>query len=107
MKSIGSVLLALALFGMSNGPSWAQEQAQDYPNRQVNFIVPFAPGGGFDALARQLGQKLADRLGKPVVIENRTGGGTVIAANAVAKAAPDGHTLLFAPTVIVCQDEAS
>jgi len=63
MKSIGSILLGLALFGTSN-PSWAQEQAQDYPNRQVNFIVPFAPGGGTDILGRLVGQRLSERFGK-------------------------------------------
>ena len=58
----------------------------------MTLVVPYPAGGGLDALARQLGQKLADRLGKPVVIENRTGAGTVIGAASVAKAAPDGYT---------------
>jgi tripartite-type tricarboxylate transporter receptor subunit TctC len=96
MKSIGSVLLTLALFGMSSGPSWAQEQAQDYPNRQVNFIVPFAPGGGTDILGRLIGQKLSDRFGKPFVVENRPGAGTVTAAVQVAKSTPDGYTIMMA-----------
>jgi len=94
MKSIGSVLLALALFGMSNSPSWAQEQAQDYPNRQVNFIVPFAPGGGTDILGRLVGQKLSERFGKPFVVENRPGAGTVTAAIQVARSTPDGYTIM-------------
>ena len=72
--------------------------AQQYPARQVTLIVPYPAGGGTDILARRLGQHLADRLGKPVVIDNRAGGGTVIAASAVAKAAPDGYTLLVAPS---------
>ena len=88
MKSIGSVLLALALFGMSNGPSWAQEQTQDYPNRQVNFIVPFAPGGGTDILGRLVGQKLSERFGKPFVVENRPGAGTVRSREAHLTATP-------------------
>ena len=50
MKSIASMLTGLALLGMSAAPSWAQDHAQDYPNRQVNFVVPFAPGGGTDIL---------------------------------------------------------
>jgi tripartite-type tricarboxylate transporter receptor subunit TctC len=70
-------------------------QAQDYPNRPVTLVVPYPAGGGLDALARQLGQKLSDRLGKPVVIENRTGAGTVIGAASVAKAAPDGYTIML------------
>jgi tripartite-type tricarboxylate transporter receptor subunit TctC len=64
--------------------------------RAVSFIVPYAAGGGTDVIARTLGQRLEQRLGKPFVIENRPGAGTVIAASAVAKAAPDGYTLLMA-----------
>jgi tripartite-type tricarboxylate transporter receptor subunit TctC len=72
--------------------------AQDYPTRPITLIIPLGAGGAMDILARgQLGPKLAERLGKPVVIENRTGGGTVIAATAVAKSPPDGYTLFFTP----------
>ena len=69
--------------------------AQNYPTRAVTIIVPYAPGGGTDLLARMVGQKLEQRLGKSFVVENRPGGGTVIAALAVAKAPPDGYTLLM------------
>jgi tripartite-type tricarboxylate transporter receptor subunit TctC len=72
--------------------------AQQYPARQITMVVPYAAGGGTDILARRLGLHLAERLGKPVVIDNRAGGGTVIAASAVAKTAPDGYTLLVAPS---------
>jgi tripartite-type tricarboxylate transporter receptor subunit TctC len=72
--------------------------AQDYPARQVTVVVPFSPGGAIDLCARYLAQKLGDRFGKPVVVENRPGAGTVVASNLVAKAAPDGHTLLMALT---------
>jgi tripartite-type tricarboxylate transporter receptor subunit TctC len=73
-------------------------RAQDYPTRPITLILPLGAGGAMDILARgQLGPKLAERLGKSIVIENRTGGGTVIAATAVAKSAPDGYTLFFAP----------
>jgi tripartite-type tricarboxylate transporter receptor subunit TctC len=71
-------------------------QAQDYPTRPVTFVVPYAAGGGIDLLARLLGQKLEKRFGKPFVIENKSGSATVIAAHAVARAAPDGHTILLA-----------
>ena len=62
--------------------------AEDYPNRPVTFIVPFAPSGGTDILARLLGQKLEQGFGKPFVVENRPGAGTVIATNFVAKSRP-------------------
>jgi tripartite-type tricarboxylate transporter receptor subunit TctC len=70
-------------------------RADDYPTRTVTIIVPYAAGGTLDTIARQLGQRLSERLGKPFLVENKAGGGTVIGANAVAKAAPDGYTLLM------------
>jgi tripartite-type tricarboxylate transporter receptor subunit TctC len=72
--------------------------AQDFPSRPITFVVPLGAGGVMDVLARVIGPKLTERLGRAVVIENRTGGGTVIGTQAVARAAPDGHTLLFAPS---------
>lgn len=72
--------------------------AQDYPARPVTIVNPFAPGGGTDLLARMVASKLEQRLGKSFVIENKTGAGSIIAAVAVQKAAPDGYTLLMAPT---------
>jgi tripartite-type tricarboxylate transporter receptor subunit TctC len=89
------VLIGLALAALAGGAS-AQERAQDYPSRQVNFIVPFAPGGGTDILGRLVGQKLSDRYGKPFVVENRPGAGTVTAAVQVAKSTPDGYTIMMA-----------
>jgi tripartite-type tricarboxylate transporter receptor subunit TctC len=89
----GPVLILVAWLAFPGFPPPAQ--AQDYPNRPVTLVVPYPAGGGLDALARQLGQKLSDRLGKPVVIENRTGAGTVIGAASVAKAAPDGYTIML------------
>lgn len=72
--------------------------ADDYPSRPITLVLPLGAGGAMDVLARgQFEPKLKDRLGKPVIIENRTGGGTVIAATTVAKAAPDGYMLFFAP----------
>ena len=88
--------IAAGLIAASAAPAWAQERAADYPSRQVNFVVPFAPGGGTDILGRLFGQKLSDRFGKPFVVENRPGAGTVTAAVQVAKSAPDGYTIMMA-----------
>src|SRR5262245_10354802 len=70
-------------------------QAQVYPSRPVHLIVGFAAGGGYDIVARLIGQWLSERLGQPFVIENRPGAGTNIATEAVVRAPPDGYTLLF------------
>src|SRR5947209_8656004 len=71
-------------------------RAQAYPSRPVRWVVGFAPGGGNDIVARLMGQWLTERLGQAFVIENRSGGGTNIATEAVINAAPDGYTLLLA-----------
>jgi tripartite-type tricarboxylate transporter receptor subunit TctC len=73
-----------------------QLRAQTWPAKPVRLVVPFAPGGSTDVVARMLGQKLTDIWGQSVVIENRAGAGGNLGADAVAKSAPDGHTLLFA-----------
>jgi tripartite-type tricarboxylate transporter receptor subunit TctC len=69
-------------------------RAQAFPERALRYIVPFPPGGLTDIMARLVGQKLGDVWGRPVVIENRAGGNALIGADAAAKAAPDGYTLL-------------
>ena len=88
--------LALVLSGTSC-PVLAQEQ---YPARQVRIVVPTAPGGGNDLVARMFAQAFTERLGRPVIAENRTGAGTMIGNDVVAKAKPDGHTLLMAPAAL-------
>jgi len=70
--------------------------AQTYPSRPLRWIVPFPAGGSTDLIARLMGEWLAARLGQPVVIENKPGGGTNIAVQAVVNAPADGYTLLFA-----------
>jgi tripartite-type tricarboxylate transporter receptor subunit TctC len=74
----------------------AAASAQPYPSRQINLVVPFAAGGPADFLARLIGQKMGEDLGQQVIIDNRPGANTIIAAQAVAKARPDGYTLLLA-----------
>jgi tripartite-type tricarboxylate transporter receptor subunit TctC len=70
--------------------------AQDYPNRPIKVIVPFSPGGAVDGPTRIVAQKLSERLGQQVVVENKPGAGATLGAGEVAKAAPDGYTLLLA-----------
>jgi len=70
-------------------------RSEDYPTHPITLIVPFAPGGSADIVARIAGQKLGERLGKPILVEDRPGGNTLIAASAAARASPDGYTLLF------------
>ena len=76
----------------------ALSQAQDYPTRTIQFIVPYTPGTTADMLARLLGAKIAQRWNVPVVVDNKAGASGIIGADAVAKAAPDGYTFLFAAT---------
>ncbi len=89
-------LLALALLAAAMITPAAAQGAGDYPNRPIRIIVPFPPGGPADLIARFVGQKMSEDFGQPVVIENRAGGNTAPAAQAVARAAPDGYTL-FTP----------
>ena len=90
-------LIALALLsGLAIGSAAAQERADVFPTRAIKIVVPFPAGGPSDVLARMIGQKMNEDWGQPVVIENRPGANTVLGAQQVAKAAPDGYTLLMA-----------
>jgi tripartite-type tricarboxylate transporter receptor subunit TctC len=91
-----TIVLALAC-GLAFDAAPAQTPADGYPQRAVTFLCPFPAGGGTDILTRILAQELQDKLRRPVVVENRPGGGTIVAAQAAARAAPDGHTILLAP----------
>ncbi len=83
---------SLAGAGFSALPAWAAS----YPEKPIRLVVPFPAGGATDFMARGLGQKLSERLGQAVVIENKAGAGGALGAEAVAGAAPDGYSLLFA-----------
>ncbi len=91
--------LLLAVISLLCAPAFAQS----FPTKPIQVIVPLAPGGGTDLLARVVADKLRDKFGQPVTVENRSGAAGNIGADAVFKAAPDGHTLLFtqpAPLVV-------
>ena len=79
--------------------------AQDYPVKPIRIVVPVAAGGSPDVLARLIGEKMRERLGQPVVVDNRVGAGQMIGADHVAKAAPDGYTILL-PTATYCGSAA-
>ena len=80
--------------------------AQHYPDRPVKLIVPFAPGGATDILGRLLATGLSDKLGQPVIVENRPGAGTVVAGGIVAKAPPDGYTLFLGASTTLTHNPA-
>src|SRR2546427_2061377 len=85
-----------SLFGLLGAS--APAAAQHYPVRPVTLVVPFPPGGSATIMARIIADKLADALGREIVVDNRGGAGGTIAARQVAKAAPDGYTILLAFT---------
>jgi tripartite-type tricarboxylate transporter receptor subunit TctC len=87
--------MSLAAFALASLLAAWPARAQDYPQRTVTMVSPFAPGGGADLIARVVAQRLSERLAKSFVVENRLGAGGVIAAASVAKAAPDGYTLFM------------
>ena len=86
-RILGAALVALA----AAGPAWPQGP---YPNKPIRWIVPYTPGGITDSVTRLVAEKLGERLGQPVVIENRPGANSIVGADFVAKAPPDGYTML-------------
>src|SRR6187431_1212447 len=95
MRIIRNGLVALSLLVTGTAA------AQDYPDRPIRLLVGFAAGGPADVMARLVGDKLAEVWGKPVIVENITGGAGNVAADRVAKAAPDGYTLLAAASATI------
>jgi tripartite-type tricarboxylate transporter receptor subunit TctC len=94
MKRWMRTLAALALLAVAPLAA-TTAHAQDYPNRAVKIIVPFAAGGPADVYARVLAQHLQERMGQPFVVEDRPGGGSIVGTEVAAKSAPDGYTLLM------------
>src|ERR1700710_959180 len=86
----------VALSAAALVPAAAPDVAKDYPHRTTHIVVPFPAGGPADVAARLLAQRMNEDWGQPVIVDNRPGGNTVIGALAVAKAAPDGYTILMA-----------
>ena len=98
MNRLAHAIALASLTALAIGPVAAQpsQDAAGFPNRSIKIVVPFPAGGPSDVLARMIGQKMTEDWGQPVVVENRPGANTVIGAQQVAKAAPDGYTLLMA-----------
>jgi tripartite-type tricarboxylate transporter receptor subunit TctC len=101
MRHFVRQLCRVALLSCTLGITATAALAQAYPNKPIKLIVPFAPGGFTDVVARILGQKLSVSLGQPFVIENKAGAGSTIGTDFVAKAAPDGYTLVMVSTTHV------
>ena len=91
---IGGCLGLTALTAAFIGSACAEEDPSRYPTRAIHLVVGFTPGGGNDIIARIVGRKLSESLGQPVVIDNKPGGGAIVATEYVAKSPPDGYTLL-------------
>ncbi|HLZ02372.1 MAG TPA: tripartite tricarboxylate transporter substrate binding protein [Bradyrhizobium sp.] len=91
-------LIGACLLAFTASPALAEDNASNYPSRPIHLIVGFAAGGGNDVIARIYGQKLSEDLGQPVIVENRPGAGAIVATGYVAKATPDGYTLLIGAT---------
>ncbi len=99
------ILLGLGILGAA--PATAQSTADDnFPSRAIRIVVPASPGGVNDILARLVGQKMSESFGQPVVIENKPGAATILGAETVARSAPDGYTMLIAPTATMAINPA-
>lgn len=95
LPGLAVIFTGLAAFGSA---------AQDYPSRQVTFLVPYAPGGGTDVMARMLAEELQKEFKQPFVIENKAGAATAIAASALSNSAPDGYTLMMSSSTTLAMN---
>src|SRR5580692_6278545 len=95
MKTFCRKVAITACFGLASTFAYAQEDPSKYPTRAIHIVVGFTPGGGNDLIARIVGQKLSERFGQPVIIDNKPGGGAIVATEYVAKSQADGYTLLI------------
>jgi tripartite-type tricarboxylate transporter receptor subunit TctC len=100
MRSLTKACVAVCVAG-----SFSAAYCQEYPAKAIRIVVPVAAGGSPDVLARIIGEKMRERLGQPVVVDNRVGAGQMIGADHVAKAAPDGYTIML-PTATFCSSAA-
>jgi tripartite-type tricarboxylate transporter receptor subunit TctC len=89
-----------ALIAVASVPH-ALAQTGNYPSKPIRWLIPFAPGGGTDVIARPVAQKLSEKLGQPILYENRGGGGGLLAGEIVARATPDGYTMLVAAVAVM------
>ena len=94
----GRAALIIVLSVLLTAPAWRDATAEEYPSRTISLVVAYPAGGGVDTVGRVIAQKLSEALGQQVVVVNRPGGGSVIGTRDVAKAQPDGYTLLLMVT---------
>ena len=92
---LAALLLIIGAATLAQAQTTSTGAALAYPNKPVRIVVPYPAGGGIDIISRVIGERLSQRLGQPVLVDNRPGGGTILAAELVARAVPDGHTLMI------------
>ena len=92
---LAALLLIIGAATLAQAQTTSTGAALAYPNKPVRIVVPYPAGGGIDIISRVIGERLSQRLGQPVLVDNRPGGGTILAAEMVARAVPDGHTLMI------------